>query len=430
MVENNGSNLTTSYTYDANGAETGITNPNTTTVAKVYDDAGRLTSITNKNSSNTTLSSFSYGYDDDNRRTSCTEADSTSVSFGYDGAGRLTSESRSGTNSISISYVVDGVGNRTSQTVGSTTTNFTYSDDDELTATSGGFGNSYSYNDNGEQTGRTLGSTSYTLAWDYDGQLTSTTQGSTVVSFTYDGLGRRLTRAAGGTTTQFLSSGSQVYLEAVGSNITAYYAYGNALIRKDGEYPMFDGLGSERTVTNSSQTVTGTLNMDGFGNAVGSTGSSSNPYMYAATSGYRSDGDAGLMHVGARYYDAQVGRFTSRDTVLSEHPYAYCEHDPVNRVDPDGHKSELKWGIEIEWGIFRLQAEETIETGGPPADGELYRPGPPTGGGGYTSNPVNDFLSDLRELPGNFVGAVSDWWHDIGRPSPGRGDELLHYVGY
>jgi hypothetical protein len=43
------------------------------------------------------------------------------------------------------------------------------------------------------------------------------------------------------------------------------------------------------------------------------------------------------MHVGARYYDAQVGRFLTRDTVLSEHPYLYCEHEPVSRVDPSGH---------------------------------------------------------------------------------------------
>jgi RHS repeat-associated protein len=61
--------------------------------------------------------------------------------------------------------------------------------------------------------------------------------------------------------------------------------------------------------------------------------------MFAATSGYRSDGDAGLTHVGARYYDAQVGRFITRDTVLSEHPYVYCNADPVNAVDPTGHLS-------------------------------------------------------------------------------------------
>lgn len=52
---------------------------------------------------------------------------------------------------------------------------------------------------------------------------------------------------------------------------------------------------------------------------------------------YRDDGDAGLLRVGARYYDLQVGRFTSRDAVLGEHPYLYCEHEPVNSVDPRGN---------------------------------------------------------------------------------------------
>ena len=56
--------------------------------------------------------------------------------------------------------------------------------------------------------------------------------------------------------------------------------------RKCSGTPLFDGLGSERTVTNSSQAVTGTLTQDGFGNTVASTGSS-NPYMYAATSKYK-----------------------------------------------------------------------------------------------------------------------------------------------
>ncbi len=100
---------------------------------------------------------------------------------------------------------------------------------------------------------------------------------------------------------------------------------------------MFDGLGSERTVTNSSQTVTGTITFEGFGATIATTGSSSNPYKFAATSGYRDDGDAGLMHVGARYYDAQAGRFITRDTELDQHPFLYCDHDPVNHRDPDGH---------------------------------------------------------------------------------------------
>ena len=62
---------------------------------------------------------------------------------------------------------------------------------------------------------------------------------------------------------------------------------------------------------------------------IGSWGTSTNPYMYGATSGYRTEGDAGLSHVGARYYDAQVGRFITRDTDLDEPPL------PLLRSRPD-----------------------------------------------------------------------------------------------
>jgi RHS repeat-associated protein len=150
-----------------------------------------------------------------------------------------------------------------------------------------------------------------------------------------------MTRTAGGVTTSFLYDGSSVLLEKQGSATTATYTYGNALVRKDGETPLFDGLGSERTVTNTGGAVQGTLTETAFGQAVASTGSSTDPYEFAATSGYRNDGDAGLTLVGARYYDAQTGSFISRDTDLDEDPYVYCDGDPVNAVDPDGHMPKL-----------------------------------------------------------------------------------------
>jgi len=141
--------------------------------------------------------------------------------------------------------------------------------------------------------------------------------------------------------TVFQYAGSQVLREKQGANYTATYTYGNALIRKDSEVPLFDGLGSERTAMDGSQNVTGTLTTEGFGQTVATTGSSSSSCMFAATSGYRNDGDAGLMHVGARYYDAQVGRFVSRDTYLDQKPYLYREHNPVNAVDPSGHSKSV-----------------------------------------------------------------------------------------
>ena len=88
-------------------------------------------------------------------------------------------------------------------------------------------------------------------------------------------------------------------LEKQGQNFTGVYTYGNALLRRNSEYPLYDGHGSERTVTASNQSVTGTINFEAFGQTAGTTGSSSSPYMYAGAWGYRTDGDAGLMHVGA-----------------------------------------------------------------------------------------------------------------------------------
>lgn len=63
-----------------------------------------------------------------------------------------------------------------------------------------------------------------------------------------------------------------------------------------------------------------------------------------AGSGYRSDGfgltgGAALQKVGARYYDPALGGFLTRDTELDQKPYGYCNCDPINFTDPDGHKS-------------------------------------------------------------------------------------------
>ena len=47
------------------------------------------------------------------------------------------------------------------------------------------------------------------------------------------------------------------------------------------------------------QAITSTLTTEAFGNAVAQWGSSANPYRFAGAWGYRNDGDAGLLHVGA-----------------------------------------------------------------------------------------------------------------------------------
>jgi RHS repeat-associated protein len=52
------------------------------------------------------------------------------------------------------------------------------------------------------------------------------------------------------------------------------------------------------------------------------------------------DPDTGLVRFGARDYDADVGRWTSKDPILFDggqgNLYLYVDGDPINRFDPNG----------------------------------------------------------------------------------------------
>jgi len=175
-------------------------------------------------------------------------------------------------------------------------------------------------------------------------------------------------------TTTFHFSGNSITTETQGANVVAHYVYGVNRVSRDAsgsfEYYHADGLGSTRQLSNDSQTITQTTTYDAFGNIESSAGSSSNAYKYAGQWGYRNDGDDGLMHVGARYYDPLVGRFISADTYLGDignpqslNRYVYAENDPVNFVDPSGHKKrpppKVTVGVKITPG---KPNEFTIQT--------------------------------------------------------------------
>ncbi len=105
--------------------------------------------------------------------------------------------------------------------------------------------------------------------------------------------------------------------------------------RKDGGlYYLFDGLGSVVAVTDGSGAVRNRYAYDPYGTPIASGTSEQvgNPWGFAG--GYRDT--TGLIKFGARYYDPTLGRWTQRDPVPSELPYAYAGDNPVNFVDPSG----------------------------------------------------------------------------------------------
>ncbi len=46
--------------------------------------------------------------------------------------------------------------------------------------------------------------------------------------------------------------------------------------------------------------------------------------------------ESSLYYFGARYYDDNLGKFTSVDPIKENQPFAYVQNNPMNRIDPDG----------------------------------------------------------------------------------------------
>jgi RHS repeat-associated protein len=113
-----------------------------------------------------------------------------------------------------------------------------------------------------------------------------------------------------------------------------------------------DGLGSVRTelVSDTVETVT---TYSPFGNLLAQTGSSGTVYGFT---GEQHDSAAGLLFLRARYYNAYLNQFLSRDPFpgfarlpASQNGYSYSNNNPVNYTDLSGLCAEV--GDEVCWSL-------------------------------------------------------------------------------
>ena len=166
-------------------------------------------------------------------------------------------------------------------------------------------------------------------------------------TYTYNWQGLRTRAVLNGTTCRYLYNGERVLQEltdagAVNATYTteddSYYGALLHLQRATGEsrFPLYDEIGSARGLVDASGTVTDTYDMDTFGAARGSTGSTPNPYRFGAAWGYITD-PSGFLQLGARYYWPEVGRFVSQDPIQDEVDwYVYVKGNPGVGIDPEG----------------------------------------------------------------------------------------------
>ena len=185
----------------------------------------------------------------------------------------------------------------------------------------------------------------------YRGKSASWSNGRQMASydgtaFTYDGLGRRLSK---GNITYTYDSNNRIIKQSNGIEFiydnsgVAGIVYNNAtyVYRKDGQ-------GNIAALIDSSGNVVVEYKYDAWGDHVIVLSDSSNenlakanPFRYR---GYYYDEETGLYYLKSRYYDPETGRFITIDDISYIDPetinglnlYAYCGNNPVMNVDPNG----------------------------------------------------------------------------------------------
>ena len=272
-----------------------------------------------------------------------------------DSVAKRAKELRTGTAPYDLAYTFDAAGNRLTKTKDAVQTSYSYNDANRLLqAVTGQSTTTYTWDTRGNLTAKDVdgNATTYGYSLTDDDKLTEV---NGAPAFRYDADGRKFKLGDGETLQQY--DGDRVLRETPGEfgwGDTRTHVYGLQLLRTYVVPPMmeppqhvfyhFDGQGSTRALTDENGNVVATYVYDSYGNVVASTGNATTAYRYVGAERYREAG-YGLLWVGSRHYDPQVGRWTTEDSWLGDasrtqsvNRYAYCEANPVDFVDPSGHQ--------------------------------------------------------------------------------------------
>jgi RHS repeat-associated protein len=343
------------YSYNAVSQPLSRTLANGVATTYSYDGLGRLINQLEQNGQ-TLIAERAYQYNNAVQVAQVTEAGTGEQAgvniehaYSYDSLDRLTGVERTNSALDNESYGYDAVGNRTTawQTEG-----YQYQPFNKLVSTDSGL--SYTYDANGNLTSKSdalaISGAHWQYTWDAENRLVQASFPPTTntVNYSYDALGRRVSRSGSSERAEYTYDGQDVIFEsrrdlhflAYNRTSTVEYLNGpgidNHLRMKDDQsgtyYFTVDHLGSTRELTDESGEVAERVEYDSYGNG------SSSLTRYGYT-GRESDEQTGLYYYRARWYDASIGRFISEDPVGFSggiNFYAYVKNNPLNLIDPEG----------------------------------------------------------------------------------------------
>ncbi|MFG1710332.1 RHS repeat domain-containing protein [Nonomuraea sp. M3C6] len=204
----------------------------------------------------------------------------------------------------------------------------------------------FAYDEAGNTTRRKVGTSDQALIWDAEGNLESVTEAGKTTSFVYDGDGDRLIRKTPADATLYIDD-MELRFDYAKDVVeqTRYYTIGGEpiAVRTPDNQVYFlanDHQGTAQAAVNASSGDLAVRRMTPFGEDRGAP-----PSWWPGQRGFvggTKDETTGLVHLGAREYDAKNGRFVSVDPIIDEedpqqlNAYAYANNSPVTMSDPDG----------------------------------------------------------------------------------------------
>ncbi len=193
---------------------------------------------------------------------------------------------------------------------------------------------SYQYNENGIRIGKNIDGVETTYFVDASGTVHAMEQENRKLVFFYDSTGRR--------------EGFSYYEddELVGNYYYLYNAQGDVTSILDANFTVvvsyyYDSWGKPTSTTGTLASSLGSLN----------------PFRYR---GYIYDEETGFYYLNSRYYDPETGRFINADdatmvalspkSISDKNLFAYCDNNPVMRVDTSGAVWETVFDV-ISLGV-------------------------------------------------------------------------------
>jgi RHS repeat-associated protein len=337
------------YAYDAEGQ---ITNWQRTGIEAAqesftYDAAGQLVEVT-------TPSSHHSDEDDDHERHRHTRGHGHDKHTwlgdhhrgkGKHGKGHHKDDEDQNSVVTLYRYAYDAAGNRTEETVSDQTAVAAYNDLNQLLAVSE---DSYTHDADGNLIERhSIGLGDRHYVWDAENRLIAIEEADHRSDFRYDALGRRIgiqDRINGVLTLNYRLIYCGTILcakeDRLAGTVTRYYGDGESRAGA-GIYYHRDHLGSIRAVTDTVGTLKAAYRYDPYGRRTALLGETSDVDL--GYTGHYVHQASGLALAPYRAYDAEIGRWLSRDPIEEAggiNLYAYVDNNPLNFLDPTGEALE------------------------------------------------------------------------------------------